>query len=72
MARVLLKRTLPAFMAQYQGREPQGGMALALAAMVLTTILFALLSVLTRPRGKARKAAAKATQLNTSTGVPTS
>lgn len=72
MARVLLKRTLPAFMAQYQGREPQGGMALALAAMVLTTILFALLSLLTRPRGKARKAAAKATRLNASTGAPIS
>ena len=51
MARVLLKRTLPAFMAQYQGREPQGGMALALTALVATTALFALLSVLTRRRG---------------------
>ncbi len=51
MARVLLKRTLPAFMAEYQGREPQGGMALALAALVLTTALFAMLSLLTRPRG---------------------
>lgn len=50
VARTLLKRTLPAFMAQYQGREPQGGMALALTALVGTTALFALLSVLTRPR----------------------
>ncbi len=50
IARTLLKRTLPAFMAQYQGREPQGGMALALTALVGTTALFALLSVLTRPR----------------------
>lgn len=50
IARTLLKRTLPAFMQQYQGREPQGGMALALAALVGTTALFALLSVLTRPR----------------------
>ena len=50
MARVLLKQTLPAFMAQYQSNEPQGGMALALAALVLTTTLFALLSLLTRPR----------------------
>jgi putative spermidine/putrescine transport system permease protein len=55
MARVLLKRTLPAFMAQYQGREPQGGMALALAALVLTTALFALLTVLTRPRRRAHR-----------------
>jgi putative spermidine/putrescine transport system permease protein len=51
MARLLLKRTLPAFMAQYQGHEPQGGMALALTALVATTALFALLSVLTRKRG---------------------
>ncbi len=53
MARVLLKRTLPAFMAEYQSREPQGGMALALSAMVLTTALFALLSLLTRSRAGA-------------------
>jgi putative spermidine/putrescine transport system permease protein len=51
MARVLLKRTVPAFMAQYQGREPQGGMALALTALVATTALFAVLSLLTRQRG---------------------
>jgi putative spermidine/putrescine transport system permease protein len=50
MARILLKRTLPAFMAQYQGSEPQGGMALALSALVATTALFALLSVLTKKR----------------------
>ena len=56
MARLLLKRTLPAFMAQYQGREPQGGMALALTALVGTTALFVLLSVLTRPRGPRRRA----------------
>jgi hypothetical protein len=54
MARVLLKQTLPAFMEQYQDREPQGGMGLALSSMVLTTLLFALLGVLTRPRRRAR------------------
>ncbi len=52
MARVLLKRTLPAFMAQYQGSEPQGGMALGLTALVATTALFAVLSLLTRRRGQ--------------------
>ena len=52
MARVLLKRTLPAFMAQYQGSEPQGGMALGLTALVATTALFALLSLVTRRRGQ--------------------
>lgn len=57
MARVLLKQTLPAFMAQYQSNEPQGGMALALAALVFTTLLFALLSLLTRPRGARARAA---------------
>ena len=50
MARILLKRTLPAFMAQYQGGEPQGGMALALTALVATTVLFGILSVLTKKR----------------------
>jgi putative spermidine/putrescine transport system permease protein len=54
MARVLLKQTLPAFMEQYQDREPQGGMGLALSSMVLTTLLFALLGVLTRPRRRTR------------------
>ena len=52
IARVLLKRTLPAFMAEYRGREPQGGMGLALTALVATTMLFALLSLLTRKRGQ--------------------
>ena len=52
MARVLLKKTFPAFMAQYQQREAQGGMALALTALVATTVLFALLSLLTRKRGQ--------------------
>ncbi len=52
MARVLLKRTLPAFMAQYQGSEPQGGMALGLTALVATTALFAILSLATRKRGR--------------------
>ncbi len=54
MARVLLKRTLPAFMEQYQDREPQGGMGLALSALVLTTVLFAVLGLLTRPRRATR------------------
>jgi putative spermidine/putrescine transport system permease protein len=50
IARVLLKQTFPAFLEQFQDREPQGGMGLALASMVLTTALFALLSVLTKPK----------------------
>jgi len=77
MARVLLKRTLPAFMAQYQGHEPQGGMALALTALLATTALFALLSLLTRRRGKRTgqsldlaSVAAAGPATGTATGVP--
>jgi putative spermidine/putrescine transport system permease protein len=51
MARVLLKPTVPSFMTQYQSREPQGGMALAFTALIATASIFAVLSLLTRPRG---------------------
>ncbi len=54
IAQVLLKRTFPQFMAEYRSREPQGGMGLALFALVATTALFALLTILTRKRGQAR------------------
>jgi putative spermidine/putrescine transport system permease protein len=50
MARILLKFTLPAFMEQYQDREPQGGMGLALASLLLTTLLFVVLGRVFRPR----------------------
>jgi putative spermidine/putrescine transport system permease protein len=56
VASVLLKQTLPMFMEEYQQREPQGGMGIALLALVLTTALFALLSLLTRKRGAAQPA----------------
>jgi putative spermidine/putrescine transport system permease protein len=56
LARVLLKQTLPLFMFEYQQREPQGGIGLGLVALVATTALFALLSLLTRKRGAARPA----------------
>lgn len=51
IANVLLRRTLPQFMAEYRQREPQGGYGLALLALVGTTALFALLSILTKKRG---------------------
>lgn len=54
IANVLLRQTLPTFMAEYRGREPQGGYGLALLALVLTTLLFALLSLITRERGERR------------------
>lgn len=50
IASVLLKRTLPAFMAEYQSREPQGGMGLALLALIVTTALFVVLNVATRTK----------------------
>jgi putative spermidine/putrescine transport system permease protein len=54
LARVLLKQTLPLFMFEYQQREPQGGIGLGLLALVATTLLFAMLTLLTRKRGAAR------------------
>ena len=56
VARVLLKQTLPQFMIEYRGHEPQGGMGLGLLALVATTALFAVLSLVTRKRGMARPA----------------
>jgi putative spermidine/putrescine transport system permease protein len=56
IASVLLKRTMPLFMQEYQESEPQGGMGIALVALVLTTALFALLSLLTRKRGASQRA----------------
>lgn len=37
---LLLKRTLPTYMVEAQGREPQGAMAVALLLLLLTTVLF--------------------------------
>jgi putative spermidine/putrescine transport system permease protein len=56
LASLLLKNTLPVYMAQYQQRDGQGGMALALLALVTTTALLAVLTVVTRKRGQARAA----------------
>jgi putative spermidine/putrescine transport system permease protein len=54
IAQVLLKRTLPQFMGEYRNREPQGGMGLALLAIVATTALLAILTLVTRKRGQAQ------------------
>jgi len=43
IASLLLKRTLPTYMVEAQGREPQGAMAVALLLLVLTTVLFMLI-----------------------------
>lgn len=54
IAALLLKETLPTYMAQFQRNEPQGGMALALLSLVATTLLLGLAGrVASRRRGRA-------------------
>lgn len=55
IASTLLKRTLPQFQAEFTQREPQAGYALNLLALLVTTLLFILLSVLTRKRDRSRR-----------------
>jgi putative spermidine/putrescine transport system permease protein len=52
IADVLLKRTLPAFMAEYRQSDPRGGYALAVISLLVTTVLFAGIGIATRPRGR--------------------
>jgi putative spermidine/putrescine transport system permease protein len=52
IASLLLKRTLPMYMAQAQGREPQGALGLGLFILVLTTILFTLVSIIRKKDSK--------------------
>ena len=40
---LLLKPTLPMFMVQAQGQEPQGAMAVGLLLLLFTTLLFFLI-----------------------------
>ncbi|MFM8312444.1 MAG: hypothetical protein ACKOAZ_11160, partial [Ilumatobacteraceae bacterium] len=44
----------PRYQATFVGREPQGGYALNLLALLLTTVLFVVLSRLTRTRDRSR------------------
>jgi hypothetical protein len=53
MAQLMGKFTLPVFQAQFYLREVQGGLALGLATFVVTTLLLALVTFLTRRRGAA-------------------
>lgn len=55
IASTLLKRTLPQFQREYTQREPQAGYALNLLALLVTTLLFVLLGVLTRKRDRSRR-----------------
>lgn len=50
IAVLLLKRTFPTYLAEYQRSEPQGGMALALIAMFATTVLLMFISAIFRRR----------------------
>lgn len=65
IASLLLKRTLPMYMAQVQGREPQGALGLGLLLLATTTLLFAVSTILRR-----RKAIKSSNQLFTNGMVP--
>lgn len=56
IASVLLKRTLQAELVPYQGGHAQGGTGMALLVLLATTVLLALLTVITRKRGAAQAA----------------
>lgn len=50
IADVLLKRTLPAFVAEYRQSDPRGGYALAVMSLLATTLLFAGIGIATRSK----------------------
>ncbi len=60
IANVLLKETLPRFQVTFVGKEPQAGYAINLLALLATTGLFVVLTLITRKRGprKAERLAA--------------
>ena len=62
LADTLLIETLAPFQQKFVGREPQAGYALNLLALLVTTLLFVLISVLTRKRNPKRKTFAYAAE----------
>lgn len=58
IAALLLKPTLPTYLAIYQREEPQGGMALALVALVATALLLLAFNAVARRRPSSAAAAA--------------
>jgi len=62
LADTLLIETLAPFQQKFVGREPQAGYTLNLLALLVTTLLFALISVLTRKRNPKRKTFAYAAE----------
>jgi len=65
IAVTLAKQTFPTFAYEFFGRDFQGGVALALLTLVMTTVLLGALTILTRP--KAVRAARKADRLAATT-----
>lgn len=63
LADTLLKETLTRFQYTFVGREPQAGYGLNLLALLTTTLLFVLLSVLTKKRDRKRKSFARTASL---------
>jgi len=50
ISNVLLKRTFPSFMAVYRGSDPRGGYGLAILSLVVTTLIFIIIGIVSRPR----------------------
>lgn len=55
IADVLLKRTFPAFMGEYRGADPKGGYGLAILSLVVTTLIFMIIGLVSRPRSARRR-----------------
>jgi hypothetical protein len=55
LADTLLIESLPPFQQKFVGREPQAGYGLNLLALVATTSLFVMVTLLTRKRDPKRK-----------------
>jgi len=50
VASLLLKPTLPAYMVEAQGQEPQGAMAVALLLLILTSAMFVIIGRMNKRR----------------------
>ena len=71
LADTLLIETLAPFQQKFVGHEPRAGYALNLLALVFTTLLFLLISVLTRKRNPRRKTFAYAVERYGTAAAPT-
>ena len=69
IAVTLAKNTFPTFSYEYFGRDPQGGIALALLTLLATTFLLAVLTLAARPKAvrATRKAERQARRQKTTT-----